>query len=115
VSVVRAPEKDVHRVLAMRALARLQQISNAKKEPSLLPRYRELLALARDADDRKLILAAIGGAPDPAALDLVHPMLDDPAVQKEAELAVRQIADSIKKSHPQEADAARKRLKRERK
>lgn len=114
VSVVRAPEKDVHRVLAMRGLARLQQVSNEKKDPSLLPRYRELLALARDADDRKLILAAIGGATDPAALDLVNPMLDDPAVQKEAELAARQIADSIKNSHPQEAAAARKRLKRER-
>lgn len=105
------PEKEAHRVLALRGLVRLATEQNAQPNPVLIERYRALLAGARSNEDRKLILGALGGCASPDALQLAVPLLEQPALRSEAAMAVKKIADSIKDKHPQAAEQALQKLK----
>ena len=69
---------------------------NAKPDPELIKRYRQLLAGARDDDERKLILGILAGVAHPEALDLALSLLSQAGVRAETELAVKKIAASIK-------------------
>ena len=110
-AVFQQPENDTQRALALRALVRLAGDLNAKPDPELIKRYRQLLAGARDDDERKLILGILAGVAHPEALDLALSLLSQAGVRAETELAVKKIAASIKAQHPQAAQAALERLK----
>jgi HEAT repeat protein len=97
---------EAHRMLALRGLVRLARDAGAHPDTSLITRYRELFDGVRRDEDRKLILGALGGVAHPDALSLALSQLERPAVRPEAQLAVRQIADSIKEQHPDAAQAA---------
>ncbi|MFZ2640756.1 MAG: hypothetical protein WA117_07185, partial [Verrucomicrobiia bacterium] len=109
-SVCRQPETDTLRVIALRGLVRLAGNLNAKPDAALIDRYRQLLAVARNADDRKLILGALAGVAHPDALKLVLPLLSNPNIRAETELAVRKIAAAVKAQHPEAARDALQRL-----
>jgi HEAT repeat protein len=104
--VYRQPQTEAHRVLALRALTRLAGEENAKPSPTLIGRYRQMLAGAKTDDDRKLILSALAGAADPEALNLALELYANQGVRAEAAQAVKKIADAIKAQHPQAAQAA---------
>ena len=110
-AVCRQPESDTHRALAFRGLVRMAGDLNAKPDAALIERYRQLLALVRNADDRKLILGALAGAASPDALQLAVGQLSNAAVRAEAAEAVKKIATAIKAQHPQAAQEALKLLK----
>jgi HEAT repeat protein len=110
-AIYRQPKSDAYRVLALRALTRLASDLNAKPDAALVERYRQLLAGARDDDDRKLILGALGGVAHPDALELALPLAASAAIRAEAELAVKKIAESIQAKHPAAAQSALERLK----
>jgi HEAT repeat protein len=97
---------EAHRILALRALVRLAQETGGGTDAQLPRRYEELLAGAKRDEDRKLILGALGGVAHPGALSLAQAQLTNPAVRAEAELAVRQIAESLKEQHPDTAESA---------
>jgi HEAT repeat protein len=97
---------EAHRMLALRALVRLARDASTQPDSSLIQRYRELFDGARRDEDRKLILGALGGVAHPDALALALSQLERPAVRPEAQLAVRQIAESIKEQHPDAAQTA---------
>lgn len=105
------PENETYRALALRALVRLAREENARANPRLIERYRQLLEGAKTDDDRKLILSALAGAAHPDALPLAVPLLDNPAVRAEATVAVKTIAEAIKAQHPQAAREALGKLK----
>lgn len=110
-AVFQKPENNRHRALALRGLVRLAGDLNAKPDAALIGRYRQLLAGANTADDRRLVLSALAGSTDPASLDVALSLLSDPAVRAETELAVRKIAARVHAEHPQAAQAALARLK----
>ena len=110
IGVCRQPETDTLRALSLRGLVRLASNLNAKPDGALIDRYRQLLGVARNADDRKLILGALGGVAHPDALKLVYPMLSNPNIRAEAELAVRKIAAAVKAQHPEAAREALQQL-----
>jgi HEAT repeat protein len=109
--VCEKPEKEAHRVLALRALTRLAREDNARPNNELMTRYGQLLSFAKGPDDFKLVLGALAGAAHPEALKLALPLLDNASVRAEAELAVKQIAEAIKETHPQAAQEALQKLK----
>lgn len=109
-AVWRQSENDAHRSLALRGLVRLADESNSHPDAKLIERYRSLLEGARDDDERKLILGALGGATQPDALKLATPQLDNVGVRAEAEVAVKKIAKAIEKQHPEAAKAALERV-----
>lgn len=110
VAVCRQPESETVRTLSFRRLVRLAGDLNAKPDAELIERYRRLLAVARNADDLKLILGALGGVAHPDALKPALSLLSTTSVRAEAELAVRKIAAAIKAQHPEAAREALQRL-----
>lgn len=100
------PDSDAHRSLALRGLVRLADEANAAPDEKLLARYRELITGARDDNELKQVLGALGGAAHPEALKLALPLLDKPAVRAEAAAAARKIAGAIKQKYPEAAQAA---------
>ena len=100
------PETESQRGLALRGLVRLAAEENAHADARQVERYMQLLAKARGDSDLKLILGALAGASRPEALQLVVPLLSNSGVRPEAELAVKQIAASIKSQYPAAAKAA---------
>jgi len=100
---------EVHRVLALRgAVGLLASAERPAKQK--LGIYKSVLAKANRADDKKLILAGLGGLDTPAALKVVEGLLGDSGVKGEAELAMLNIADRIAGSAPKAAAAAARKL-----
>ena len=104
------PESETLRGVALRGMVRLLAEENARPDPKLVERYKQLLAGAKTAADLKLILGALSGAAHPDTLALTLPLLSNPAVRPEAEAAIRKIAEAIKAQHPQAAEEALQRL-----
>jgi len=111
VGVYRNAGSEAERVVALRGLTRLLGEQNSRPDATLVGRYRDLLAGAKDENDRKLLLGALAGCGDPEALSLAVEQLPNAAVRAEAESAVRKIAEAIKEKHPQAAQAALEKLK----
>jgi HEAT repeat protein len=109
-AVYKQTENEAHRVLSLRALARLAEEENMRPDARLMDRYRVLLEAARRDEDRTLILGALAGAAHPDALKLALPYLSKPNVRAEAEMALKKIADSIKTEHPEAVEKALQRL-----
>ena len=96
---------ESHRFLALRGCVRLLEPGGQSAEQTLKI-YTELLARSPRSDDRRVILSGLANVANPAALQLVEPLLEEAAVQAEAELAFIKIAESVAASFPVEAKAA---------
>jgi HEAT repeat protein len=110
--VVRTTTDESHRFLALRGCVRLLEMSG-QPLPEKVKAYGELMTRNERSDDRKVILSGLANVADPAALKLVEPLLSDPQVQAEAELAALAIAASIADSAPADAKATATRIKTE--
>lgn len=82
------------KLLCLRACIRL---AGAKGRPvgERVALCRQAAALVERDDEKKLLLGALGGLPDPEALTLAAAFLDDPAVPAECGTAVLAIAESL--------------------
>jgi HEAT repeat protein len=107
--VFRSTQNETHRVLALRNCVRLLDLGGQTPEQTLKT-YGELLANARRVEDRKMVLAGLAGVAHPGALKLVEPLLAEPEVQAEAELAMLSIASGMMGSAPNDAKAMATRL-----
>jgi HEAT repeat protein len=110
-AIYRQSDNEAHRVLSLRALARLAEERNVRPDARLLNNYQLLLNEARRDEERTLVLAALSGVAHPDALNLVIPLLSNPNLQAEAEMALKKIAASIKDQHPTQAREALDKLK----
>jgi len=68
---------------------------------------REAAALAQKDDERKLLLAALGGIPSVEALDLVTPYLNEAGIKEEAATAVADVSAKVLKDKDGAKDAPR--------
>jgi HEAT repeat protein len=109
-AISRQPENGALCSIALRALVRFASEENAHPTAQLLDRYQQLLDNARTDSERKLILGALAGAAHPDALQLALPLLTNPAVRPEAEVAIKKIAAAIEAQHPEAARAALRKL-----
>lgn len=108
-ALVDTAKDKVHRVLALRGAAGL--LASAERPAKRkLEIYTGLLAKADRTEDKKLILAGLGGLDDPGALKVVEGLLAEPGVKGEAELAMVSIAGRIVASAPDAAAAAARKL-----
>jgi HEAT repeat protein len=104
------PENDSCRSAALHGLVRLAGDLNAHPDSKLANRYMQLLAQARGDADLKLILGTLAGAANPDVLQLALPLLSNPGVHAEAEVAVKKIAEAIKAKYPEAAAEAMKQV-----
>jgi HEAT repeat protein len=72
----------------------------------------EALKVAQRDEERRLILAVLGGIPSPQAMAMITPHLADPALAENAAAAALAIGEKIVKTEPQAvADAMRQIIK----
>jgi HEAT repeat protein len=108
--VYRRPENENARGVACTGLVRLLGEQNAHPDAALFARYKDLLAACHSTADLKQVLGALSGAADPAALELIMPLLSNSNVHAEAAAAANRIAEAIKAQHPAVAEDTLKRL-----
>lgn len=100
----RTTDSETSRVLALRGCVRLLGQGGHSMEQTVKT-YAELMANARRADERKLLLAGLAAVPDPAALELVDSLRNDAQVEGEVELARLGIANGLATTAPAQAKA----------
>ena len=110
IALYRDAPAPAHQSLALRGLARLAREANASPNTGLTDRYRQVLDLARNDDDRRLVLGALGACFHPNALALALEQRQHLPVRPEADQAVRRIAHALQPTQPQAAEAALKAL-----
>ncbi len=107
--LVKTPPSETIKILALRGFVRLapqQDGSDVKKLDSL----KEAMARADRAEEKRLVLSALGSIPTVEALTLVMSHLDDAELKEEASLAAVAIAERIASSHGSEVAAAMQRV-----
>ncbi len=81
-----------HRVLALRGYVRLLPLATDRQPREAARKYAEVLAIAGDADSRKLVLSGLAKVAHGDALKLAMEQLGKPGVRAEAGLAAVSIA-----------------------
>lgn len=99
-----APSQS-HRILGLRGYVRLARSEETLKPEDRFAMLRDALGIAERAEEKKLVLGALGGTPSLAALDLVEPYLADQALKSEAQAACLRLAQSIARKEPSRARA----------
>jgi len=103
--IFKTTSNRTHRIVALRGCVR-QLSTGSVASGEMLDICSELLADADRPDEKKQVLACLGKADDPAAIDIVKPLLSDEAVCTEAELAMLGVIRNVMGSAPQQAKAA---------
>jgi hypothetical protein len=86
----------------------LKQSNAAPAE--LKAQFQKALALARDANERKLVISALAGVQHEFALQMMSPLLDDPAVRAEAVQAAMTLARRLHQAFPEATRALLQKL-----
>lgn len=103
--IARNTADRTHRILALRGVIRLAS-AKALAPAEAVRLLAQAMALSERPDERKLVLAALGTLADPAGLDLAQKYLPDKEVELEAATAVVQIAKALRRTNPEKAAAA---------
>lgn len=93
--IVQTARDPTERALAFRGGIRLLGSANDFSDRELADRFQKVLAAATSVDEKKLVLGAVANAHDPLALNLVEPLLSDPAVAAEAAQATVRLAPFV--------------------
>jgi HEAT repeat protein len=88
----RVAKNPTHQVLLLRGYIRLLGLPANRTDEQKARGYHDALALSKRADERRLVIAGLAEMTTPAALGLLGPMLDDPALQSEAAVAAIKLA-----------------------
>ncbi|HUT37624.1 MAG TPA: HEAT repeat domain-containing protein [Planctomycetota bacterium] len=102
--LARDSESPVHRVLALRGYLHLA--SEEKDEAARLKMLEQIRPIATTTESKKLLLGALGEAPDAGALQVAASFLDDAEVRAEAAAAALRIGQAIVGSDRQAVVAA---------
>ena len=98
--------QGAERTTLLRALTAMLSDTKLQDSSSTVEQFRMLLTEARDDAERRLVLGALGGLGHPEALELAQEQLSHAPVKAEAAAAVRLIAEQLKNSDPEAAQAA---------
>jgi len=103
-SIAREGSSQRRQVLAIRGLVRLA--APQKEKPGDLQTLTEVMQLAKRAQEKRLVIGALGGFATPQSLALVAPVVDDPELATEAGLAAVMIAERIEDGDKDEIRSA---------
>jgi len=96
---------QAHKVIALRGYVRV-----AATTPNPTAMYVKAIEVAKRPEDKRLVLAGLGSAGSPQALEVVEKYLEDRQLQSEAAMAMVQIADVLRRSDAKRATAVLKRI-----
>ena len=100
------PVQDTERVLALRGAVRLLGATAEASPQATAARFEKVMALTKNADEKKLVLGGLGRVHDPAAFKMAAACLGDKAVQAEAAQAAVAIAPYVCGTDRESAKAA---------
>ncbi len=103
--IFKTTSNRTHRVVALRGCVR-QLSTGSVASGEMLDICSELLKAAEQADEKKQVLSCLAKSDDPAAIELVEPLLSDGSVRAEAELAMLGVIRNVMGSAPEQAKAA---------
>jgi HEAT repeat protein len=92
--VAQSSTEPVHRALAFRGYIRVAS-EHAPSTGAKLKLLRDAFPVANSADDKKLLLSSLADIPSVESLQLVAPMLSQPALADEAGAAAVKIAEKL--------------------
>ncbi len=103
-------KKLVHRVLALRGYVRVVGLPSDRPAGDTVKMYEKGMTAAARPEDKRLVLAGMGGVAAPEALATVDGYLNDASLHGEAAAATVRIADAIGNSHTADAKVALKKI-----
>jgi HEAT repeat protein len=103
--LVKTAEKNAHKVLALRGYVRLVAMADGSEQQNA-EMYKQAMAAAKRAQEKRMVLSALTEAPSPVTLDLARGQMADADLKDEAALAVGKIAHAIVSGYPNEAREA---------
>ena len=109
-SIIKTAKVPAHKVLAFRGYIRMANMAAERPSAETNAMYKQALALATTPAEKKSVLAGLANARSVEALKLVQPLIADPALRAEAEMATVQIASNARDTGPTEARAALKNI-----
>jgi HEAT repeat protein len=104
--VAETARTPTRRIVALRGVTALADQATNLPPARLLEVYRRALAAAARPEEQRLVLAGLSHLAEPAALDLVEPLLAEEALREDAALALAQMARRLAAAHPERARAA---------
>jgi HEAT repeat protein len=105
-ALAETPSTPARRVVALRGAVALADQATNLPPARLLEVYRRALAAAARPEEKRLVLAGLARLSEPAAADLVEPLLADPTVRDDAALALAQLARRLAGANPARARTA---------
>ncbi len=99
--MVQAPPNPKLKILALRGYIRLATLQESPAEAKAAA-LQQAFAWAERDEERRLVLAALGGVPAPGALALAATCIDSASLKEDACLAAVAIAESLVKTHPEQ-------------
>ena len=88
-------ESEKWRILALQGYIRAIALDAKRPKTRTLDMYEKALKLAKRADEKKLILAALVSVPDKRSLAMVEALTSDPKLAREARLAAKKIQRAL--------------------
>ncbi len=94
-AMARGHEKEVYRVLALRALLRVIALPTDRSAEQTVKLYEEAWTAGRRAEDKKLVLAQLATFPHPRTLELAVACAGEKALTQEAATAAFRLAEAL--------------------
>jgi HEAT repeat protein len=94
-ATVRTTPDQRQRALALRGYVRLIGLNENRRPAEALPMYREAMALASNATEKRMVLAGLASLKSLASLEIAAEHLGDAELRQEAEVAALEIARGI--------------------
>ena len=109
-TVARSADSATLKILALRGLGRLAMQAKDTPPEKITSVLVEALKLAERPEEKRALLAALGGVPGVGAMQLAVSCLGDEALVDEAGLAAVQVAEAIWRYHRSEAREAMRKV-----
>ena len=93
---------ETKRALAFRGVVRLIGLDSERSANETVKLYKQVMNLASNASEKKMILSKLSNVESFAALYLASDYLKDEQLQQEAAVAMLKIAESTRNTHPQQ-------------
>ncbi len=110
--LAREAPNPTHRVWALRGFARVVPIKGARTDVESVQLLSEALSVAERVEDQQLVLSRLATVRIPESLAVVMQQLDQPTLVDAAAEAAYELANAMRRSHPQVSRAALEEIRR---
>jgi len=108
--IAKTSSEKTQQILALRGCVKLLALPSSRSSKETSQLYKEVMALAKDTNEKKMVLAGLANMKDVVSLQLAADYLDNKNLQQEAVAAAIKIAKSTSSDNPQQTKDVLKKL-----